>query len=220
MPPITHFTLNEALQSVGAASILLNLSGITGAGDQWQHLGALEGDRNAETPYTRNDLTAPEQTGEEVAHQTLMNLGAARITASVIAGDAELWAKISPFGIAGGGYSSFRQPREFAAVIMPVSDIGDGLWWDAVEQQWNKIVDGQTITGEAAAPRNAIWFPRAIIEPGSIPYSFANGGKSLVPITIHGLFYGAAPEGYKLFAIGDPNRAGVAYGVKFGSAPA
>lgn len=221
MPPITRMTLSDSLKSIGVADVLFNEEGIAGDPAKWVHLGSFEGDRAFERTIARNSLTAPEQTGDEIPHQTTMNLASARITGTIIAGDPALWAKIDPFGIAGGGFSSFRTPNEVAVVLLPHSDIEDGLWNTTGDTTgWGKKVGTTTLSGANAAPKNAIWFPRAVISSESVPFSFGNGGKSLVPVTIEAMFYASAPEGFKVYAIGDPNRLEVSYGVEMGAAPA
>lgn len=212
MAPIAPLVLNDALRAIGNAELLVSLTGP--AGPTWGHLGAMEGERSFRVGYTHNDLTAPEYTGGAV-HQRASNVETAEITANVIVGDPDLWAKINPFGLKGGGYSSFRSPRTVAAVLIPKDEVGDGLTNPAgTSAGWVRVPagGGTNVTGIAAAPKSAIWLPRATISHGDIPFNFGDGGKSIVPVTITAMFYAAAAEGYKLYAIGDPNAA-PSYGV-------
>lgn len=204
MPNLLRTSLAAALKSFGPAQIFV---GDPFTADGMQNLGAaMEGDRSFEVTYARNALTAPEFTGDDIAHVVRMNVQSARITCRVILGDPALYLKINPFGIDGGGTSGFRQPKRFGVLIISDDDIpeaGIKLAGALGAPVWTP-----------AAPTRAIWLWRAYVEHGSLPFSFADGGKGVADVTFHAMYrggYGAAdaettplPEGHKVFTFGDP----------------
>lgn len=198
---ITPFTLSTALQSIGVAEVFI---GDPLVADSMVSLGATEGTIAFKAPFTQNDLTAPELTGD-TPHQTTVVPGKVIITASVIMGDPALWALINPLGKASGGTSSPQAVVETGVLIIPRSELGPidgtGLFYDtAATAGWS--LNG--VKSSAADPTNAIWLWRAGVSFGDVNYAYANGGKVIVEVTFNAMFDASKPEYHKIYTIGDP----------------
>jgi hypothetical protein len=185
---ITPFDLTAALSAMGSAEVFVGDPTVV---DGMDSLGATEGEIRASIATLGNPLTAPEFTGD-IPHQDSVRYGAPTITVPLILGDEALWAKIMPTGIASGGYSRPQQPVTTTVLIIPRSELGDGLTFDGT-------------TWDPAAPVNAFWLWKAWPSIDAIPYRFDNGGKVISEVTFHGMFDATKPEGAKAFLIGDPN---------------
>lgn len=190
---INTLTLSAALQAIGIAQVF--------AGDPFTaggmvNLGATEGDVTVDIATEENVLTAPEYTGG-VAHQVHIMAGEITGTIPLIMGDPAIWAKIMPTGILGMGWSSQQPVVPTSIGIVPIDEIGVGMAYN-----------GTAWTG-GREPKNAIWIWRAILQPGPMTYHFGDGGKSIMPVRLRGMFDAARPEGHKVFTIGNPVTAGI-----------
>lgn len=190
--PTAPLTLSAALKSVGVAQVNVGdpftLNGLVA-------LGATEGDITAATPFNTNDLKAPEFTGD-IVHVRKITAGSPTITAPVIVGDTALWPKITPTGTRGAGWSVQQNAVSTSVVVVPFDEMGAS--WSYNGTVW-----------APAAPVNTIWFWKATPIPGDITYKFGDGGKVILPVTFTGMFYGANPEGHKVYTIGDPVAQGI-----------
>lgn len=192
---ITIPTLTEALSAIGNANVYITSDFSTGV---WEALGAKEGPIEANVSFRQNNLTAEEQTGG-IVHDQVVMLESVTITVPIIAStDLETQiARMSPVGVNGGGWSSPQAPDLYTVAIVPNAEVGAGLTFNG--SVWSP-----------AAPKAAFWLWRASIMHGPISYQFENGGKVIIPVTFTGMYYGANPEGHKVYTIGDPDAAGVA----------
>ena len=185
---ITPFELQAALSAMGSAEVFIGDPSIA---DGMESLGATEGEIRASVPILTNPLTAVEFTGD-IPHADSIRYGAPTVTVPLILGAEELWAKIMPTGISAGGYSRPQVPVTTCVLIIPRSELGEGLTFDGT--LWTP-----------AAPVNAFWLWKAFPTIDAIPYRFDNGGKVISEVTFHGMFDATKPEGAKAFYIGDPN---------------
>jgi hypothetical protein len=187
-------SLQAALAAIGNAWVFISPDFESGT---WEALGAKEGPIEANVEYRENNLTAEELTGG-VVHQQLVQLESVTITVPLIAAEdleAQI-ARISPVGDSGGGWSSWQEPTEWTVAIVPQAEVGAGLTYDGA-------------TWSPGAPKAAFWLWRATIRHGAISYAFENGGKVIIPVTITGMYYGANPEGHKIYTVGNPVTAGI-----------
>lgn len=185
--PTTPLTLTSALKSVGVAQV--------NVGDPFTNnglvaLGATEGEITASLPFTTNDLTAPEFTGE-IVHSRKVASGSPTINVPLILGDTALWPKIMPTGIRGAGWSTMQSPTTTSVVVVPYDEMGSSWGYNGT-------------TWSPAAPVNALWFWKASPVPGDLAYRFGEGGKVVMPVVFTAMFYAANPEGHKVYTIGDP----------------
>lgn len=186
---ITPLQLAAALKSMGVAQVFVGDPFTLGG---MSNLGMTEGEIRVDTPFTPNNLTAPEFTGG-VVHQATVTPGEVTVTVPLIMGDPTLFAKISPVGMRGGGHSSPQKPLETSVLVIPLAELGAGLTYP-VGGPWNP-----------AAPQNAFWLWRAYATPGAVPFRYADGGKVITEVVFHGMFYAANPEGHKVWTWGDPH---------------
>jgi hypothetical protein len=170
-------------------------------------LGKLEGERRGEIEYSDNALTMPEHTAG-VAHDVLTQVNKATVVGTIVlnAEGATIWPKINPLGSNAGGSSYFKRAQTTGVLLIPRSELGSSLRYDTLNARWERTEeDGSTIvTGAAAAPVHALWLWKARVKHGNVPYSFADGGRSLVDVTFEAMFDDTKPEGAKVFLIGDP----------------
>lgn len=182
------------MRAIGRASV--------GVGDPFTAggltpLGVTEGavEPNFEADF--NDLTFPEQTGPLV-HARSMRGESLSVDIPLIVGNPELWARVSPTGLAGGGYSGPRDVEETALVLFPQSDVP---------------VDGElSYDGTAwspGPPENALWIWRGHFSRMGPAFQDEDGGRTVRTATFQALYYAPNPEGHKLFTIGDPTEADI-----------
>jgi hypothetical protein len=201
---ISPFTLSEAIAAIGVAEVFI---GDPMTDDGMISLGATEGTIEFTPTQAMNPLTAPELTGN-VPHQAVATLDQVMIKCSVILGDPDLYAKISPWGAKGGGHSNPQKVAETSVLLIPRGEVGGGLDWDAGAgtPQWVRTAGNgvAAATGAQAAPVNAVWLWRAYPMFEALPFQYGNGGKILVPVTFTAMFDATKPEGHKVYTIGDP----------------
>jgi hypothetical protein len=202
--PLTLPILTAAITRMGPAEVFIG-NPLVGGG--MTALGMLQGDRRGEIEYSENKLTIPEYTGD-IPHDVMKAVSKANIVGSIILNGqgATVWPKINPLGSNAGGNSNFKRPTFTSVLLIPRSELGQSLTWDTTgTPQWKRTEeDGTIVTGAAAAPVHALWLWKAAVSHGNIPYSFADGGKSIVDVTFEGMLDFSKPEGAKVFLIGDP----------------
>jgi hypothetical protein len=195
--------LTAAIERMGPAEIFIG-NPLVSSG--MAALGMLQGDRRGEVEYSDNKLTMPEYTGD-IAHDVMKAVSKANIVGSLVLNGqgASIWPKINPLGSNAGGSSNFKRAATTSVLLIPRSELGVSLAWSAVNTRWERTnEDGTLVTGAAEAPVHALWLWKAYVMHGNIPYSFADGGKSLVDVTFEAMFDPTKPEGAKVFLIGDP----------------
>lgn len=202
---ISSPTLTTLLKRLGPAEVFI---GNPMVADTMASLGRLQGDRNFEVEWEENNLTMEEWTGG-LPHEQQLQVSAARITCSIVlnAEGAAIWPKISPTGTNGAGSLRFVVPAETAVLLIPITELGGSLNWNATgTPQWERTLGNgvPAATGATAAPVHAVWLWRATVRHGSIPYPWANGGKSMVDVTFTGMIDVTKPDGHMIYTIGNP----------------
>ncbi len=114
----------------------------------------------------------------------------------IIMGDPDLYTKLSPTGLAGGGSSSHQDVVTTSLVVIPDSEIGEGIGYAA--GAWTP-----------AAPTHALWIWRGHFTRGGPSFKQADGGKTIQTVNFQGMYRAANPEGHKVYTIGDPAAQGV-----------
>jgi hypothetical protein len=201
--PVNLTVLTTAIERMGPAEIFIG-NPLVGSG--MASLGMLQGDRRGEIEYSDNKLTMPEYTGD-MPHDVMKAVSKANVVGSVVLNGqgAAIWPKINPLGSNAGGNSNFKRAATTSVVLVPRSELGQSLTYSTVNNRWERTnEDGTVVTGAAAAPVHSLWLWKATVSHGNIPYSFADGGKSLIDVTFEGMFDPTKPEGAKVFYIGDP----------------
>lgn len=208
MPPgISPYTLAQALQAMGVAEVFTG-DPLTAQGGMTS-LGAVEGTINVTPGYTRNELKAPELTGD-VVHQAVTVLGEVTCVIPLIIADMSVIPRISPTGLASGGHSIPQKVAETSVLIVPRNQVGGGLANVlGTQASWTRTAGNGVLggSGAAGAPTNAIWLWRCTPSYGALPFQYANGGKIIIEVTFTAMFDATKPEGHKVFTIGDPTVA-------------
>ena len=208
--PVILPDLTAALQAIGNAQVYI---GDPFTADGLSPLGAKNGAVTVDYGEEYSDLTA-EQTGPAVHQRTLLGVSAS-ITVPVILGDAALYAKISPTGTRSAGWSNPQAVVTTSAVLIPDAEVGGGLQYRivgaATTPSWTRLAGNGVAgaTGDAAAPKHAIWLWRATPARPGASFSRDDGGRVVVDVTFTAMFDAARPDGHKMFTVGDPAAQGV-----------
>lgn len=195
--------LAAALSRLGPAEVFVGDCMTSG---QMTSLGTLEGERRAEVEYTENKLTLPEQTAG-ISHDTRKNVNRAQVHCSIVlnAATASTWLKINPLGLNGGGSSRFKAAITTSVLLVPHSELGGALAYTG--GQWVRTAGNgyAGVSGSGAAPVHSIWLWKASVMFGpNIPFTFDNGGKTLVPVVFEAMLDATKPDDAMVYYIGDP----------------
>lgn len=190
---MTKYEFAAALRALGDAEVFV---GDWTTASAMESLGAVEGAIRENITWTENKLTAPQHTGG-VAHAITMVPNEVAFTVPIIAGDPDLWAKISPNGSSDGVADSPVAVTTTGVLLVPRSEIPDA---------------GIACTGGVWTPDqpfvNSLFFPKAYAVPGEVPRPYDNGGKAIIEVTFHAMYYAAGPAGKRVWVRGDPYEAG------------
>jgi hypothetical protein len=205
---LAPLALTAALQNIGNAKLAIG-DPFTASG--MAILGAKEGEIKVDLTAEYSDLTAKELTGPAVHQRTVMGVGA-RVTIPIIMGDTALYAKISPTGTSGGGWSNPQAIVPTSILVIPDSEIAGGIAnATGLAAGW-VVTTGNGYTGGSGAgyaPVHAFWGWRAVPELSGWGYTYENGGKIIREVVFQLLFDASRPEGHKLWTIGDPTAQGI-----------
>jgi hypothetical protein len=197
---ITIPALTAALAAIGNAHVYVG-DAITAQGGM-SALGKKNGPATVSVEETYSDLTA-EQTGPTVHARKLMGVQIS-VTVPLIV-DGTVWAKISPTGTKGGGWSTPQTPTPTTVWIAPDDEVGGGLAYPSAGPWARTAGNGVgAASGAGAAPVNSFWIWRAVPSMGDVAYSYDDGGRMVVPVTFTSMFDASKPEGHKVYTIGDP----------------
>lgn len=192
---LSRFAFTEALRSLGNAEVFVGDFAGT-APTNWTSLGAKEGTISESITWDENKLTAPEHTGG-IAHEITFTLGDFSVTIPIIAGDPLLWAKIEPSGTKDGIPDTPIDAVTTSFFLIPRKEL---------PATGNMTYNGTVWT--PTAPVNALFFPKAYVTHGDIGRPYENGGKSIVDVTFHPMFYALGPQNKRVYVRGDPVAAG------------
>lgn len=182
------------IQAIGKAYIYTALDPTIAS--SWELLGLTEGDVGVDEKFAFNDYKLPEWTGDAI-HERLVDGQDLTVTIPLIWGNADLYDKLAPLGVKGGGRSKPEKVVPRATLIIPIAEVGDGL-----------ANDGTGWTG-GSAPVHSILLHRSTFEPGQYAFKHGDGGKVLRQIMVRPMFDDNKPEGQKLYTIGDPFAQGI-----------
>lgn len=193
-------SLSSYVKAIGKAYVYVAVDPTSIA--SWALLGLTEGEIGVDEKFNFNDFKLTEWTGD-TPHARTVDGQDLKVTVPLIWGDSTLYDTLSPTGAKGGGRSRPEPVVTRTALIIPVSEIGDGLK--------NEDGTGWKDSGNnaATAPIHAIWIHKCTFEPGSYAFKNADGGKILRQIGLQAMFDDTKPEGQKVYTIGDPFTQGI-----------
>jgi hypothetical protein len=167
--------------------------------DGMQELGAKQGDVAVNFNQTFNNLAFEEATGG-IPHEATLQGENPVISIPLVVGNPLLWAKLSPTGTKGGGFSRPQPVVETALALVPYPEL-------------SKLSGAQSFSypGPAGpwvvppgAPVNWLWFWRGYFLRPDITMRQADGQKSITTAQFQTMYFAANPEGHKIYTIGDP----------------
>lgn len=191
--PLT--TLSDYIKALGRAYVYV---GSTATAGGMAILGATEGEVQVDESFKYNDLKAPEWTGDAL-HESDVDGAALKVTVPLIMGDPNLYIKINPLGVKGGGRSKPTPVTTTTVLLLPFSEIDASLAFAA--GAWTP----------ATPPVHAVWMWRARVMPGKYGFKHADGGKVIREVTFEAMFDDTKPEDHKLYTMGDPDDAGITF---------
>lgn len=169
---------------------------VTAGAGNWTSLGAKEGAITESIAWRTNELRAEEHTGG-VPHQATVVLDNFTFAVPIIAGDEDLWSKIEPTGSKDGVSDNPVDVITTSVFLIPQSEIPEPAGLSYNGTLWTP-----------AAPKNSLFFPRAYVTHGDVSRPYDDGGKSVIEVTFHPMYYAAGPAGKRLYVRGDPVAAG------------
>lgn len=177
-------------------------------------LGFTEGPVSVEMNETFNELTLPEYTGD-APHKRFVQGEAPVATIPLFTADPTLRAILSPTGGASGGRRRQQPVKEYTLVVLPeelfldpATDFQEDLVLAATGTSWT--LGGVALSAEKDRLLNqAVWLWRGAFTKPPIRYQHEEGGKSVDEVTFSCMYQVAAPNGHRLYTIGDPYDAGI-----------
>ena len=178
-------------------------------------LGFTEGEIVVEMNETFNMLTLPEYTGD-AAHKAFVQGEAPVATIPLFTADPALRAILSPTGGASGGRRRQQPVKEYTLVVLP-----EELFLDPSDTQEdlaltpNMASDGWELGGTALTEAQeellgqSAWMWRGYFSKPPLTYRHEDGGKSVDQCTFTLMYQVLAPNGHRLYTLGDPFDAGI-----------
>lgn len=205
--------LDSALLAIGKAAIFY-APAWDFASDlhaDFQFLGFTEGEVRATMNETYNPLTMNEYTGE-APHEETVSGERPELTIPLFAADPNLRTILSPTGSASGGKRRNQPVVTYTLWVLPEEIFIDPA--DATGQADELVLaptgSGWTMDGQALTARQtellglgAIFWRVRFGKPDLV-YRWEEGGKVVVPVTAMTLYQKLAPNGIRLYALGDP----------------
>ena len=179
-----------------------------------QPLGFTEGQVSVEMNETFNELTLPEYTGD-APHKRFVQGEAPVATIPLYLADPELRAVISPTGSASGGFRRQLPVKEYTLVVLPeelfldpVTNFQEDLVLAATGTGWT--LGGSPLSTEKERLLNqSVWLWRGSFTKTPMRYQHEEGGKVVDEATFSVMYQVAAPNGHRLYTIGDPYDADI-----------
>jgi hypothetical protein len=178
------------------------------------HLGFLEGELTLPFNETFNSLTLPEYTGE-AEHLAFVQGEAPVATLPLYVANPALRAILSPTGVASGGFSRQRPVTERTLVIVPEQLFVSADPAGQVEAQLVPTGSGWTLNGVAlnaaqtALLGKSVFLWRGYFKKPQYRFVHEGGGKLVEPVEFVCMFQSAAPNGHRLYTLGDPYEASI-----------
>ncbi len=178
-------------------------------------LGFTEGEVTVEFNETYNSLTLPEYTGD-APHEQYVQGEAPEINLPLYAADPAIRGILSPTGSGSGGRRRQQPVTAYTVALIPEEFFLDPT--DPDLQTDLPLVptgSGWTLGGTALTDDQqelldqGAWFWRVRFGKPQLLYQHEEGGKVLVDVTGSVLYQVAAPNGHRLYTLGDPYDAGI-----------
>jgi hypothetical protein len=177
-------------------------------------LGFTEGPVSVEKNETFNELTLPEYTGD-APHKRFVQGEGPVATIPLFTADPELRAILSPTGGASGGRRRQQPVKEYTLVVLPeelfldpATDFQEDLVLAATGTGWT--LGGDALSAEKDRLLNqSVWLWRGSFTKPPLRYQHEEGGKSVDEVTFTCMYQVAAPNGHRLYTIGDPYEADI-----------
>jgi hypothetical protein len=178
-------------------------------------LGFTEGEVTATFNETYNSLTLPEYTGD-APHKQFVQGEAPEIELPMFAADPAIRQILSPTGSGSGGRKRQQPVREYTVALIPEElfldlsdpDLQDDLALVPTGSAWE--LGGEALTNaQQDLLEQGAWFWRVRFSKPDLLYQHEDGGKVVVPVTGSVLYQVAAPNGHRLYTLGDPYDAGI-----------
>jgi len=182
--------------------------------DSLAFLGFTEGQIQVELNETFNELTLPEYTGD-APHKRYVQGEGPVATIPLFTADPDLRAILSPTGGASGGRRRQQPVKEYTLVILPEelfldpdSDGQEDLTLAATGTGWT--LGGTALsTEQERLLGQSVWLWRGAFTKPPIRYQHEEGGKSVDEVTFSVMYQVLAPNGNRLYTIGDPYDADI-----------
>lgn len=179
------------------------------------HLGFTEGEIALPFSETFNALTLPEYTGD-APHEAFVQGEAPVLTIPMYAADPALRAILSPTGGASGGHRRQRPVKTYTVVLVPEQLFVSGDPEAQTEESLVFAGASWTLGGEAltaaqeALLGQSVWLWRGYFVKPQYRFPHADGGKLVESVEFHVMYQAFAPNGHRLYTLGDPAEAGIA----------
>jgi hypothetical protein len=209
------------LEDLGSGSFSISKGAVFYA-DAWDFSSALDldflGFTEGEITFSLNEefqnLTLDEYTGT-LSHKAFVQGEAPVLTIPLFTGDPSLRAILSPTGSASGGYSRQLPVAERTIVVFPEELFLTNDGQSTLELEYNTgasawELDGQALTAEQdRLLGQALWVWRGYFSKPDVVYRHANAGKSVDEVTFTSMYQPLAPNGVRIYHIGDPLEVGI-----------
>jgi hypothetical protein len=180
-----------------------------------EFLGFTEGEVGVAFNETFNSLTLPEYTGD-APHKSYVQGEAPVATIPLFTADPSLRAILSPTGTSSGGLRRQRPVQEYTLVFVPEELFLDLSDPDAqTELTLSATGSGWELGGVALTPEQeetlaqSVFLWRGMFTKPPLTYRHEEGGKSVDEVTFTVMYQVLAPNGNRLYTIGDPYDAGI-----------
>jgi hypothetical protein len=204
--PGAPLALDAALTDLGKA---VPFVGDWTVADGMDPLGATEGPITRSGGWSVNGFTANEHTGG-LLHRATVTPGALAVNIPLIMGDSDLWAKISPTGLASGPADNPVPVQTTGLWLVPLAAFPytaatgvfgtisyNGTTWSPVGIDTNEYL------------LNAVLFGKGFFTHGDVSHTNDGGGKSITPVTFTPMYDSRLPAGKRGWVIGNPVAQGV-----------
>jgi hypothetical protein len=173
-------------------------------------LGFTEGEVTATFNETYNQLTLPEYTGD-APHKEYVQGEAPELDLPMFAADPAIRQILSPTGSGSGGRRRQQPVTAYTVALIPEElfldptdpDLQTDLPLTPTGSGWELGGTALTEDQQELLDQGA-WFWRVRFAKPDLLYQHEDGGKVVVSVTGSVLYQVAAPNGHRLYTLGDP----------------